>query len=558
MAILLCSVFYAQAADDPSFQYLYLIKFKDKSLNYVRKDKPETYLTQKALDRREKYGITVDSLDYPVSTAYIESVRTKGLRILYPTRWMNGIVVSTDEHDKARSCLMLFYVDKVYYLGKQRAFGNNSEIKAVNGDTAVVEPKAMELRLQEDLRKNYANGYDQLNMLNGVELHRSGYTGKGISIAVFDAGFYGVHINPVFRNIEEQVVHTWDFVSMEADVYNDDSHGAHVFSCMAASKEETMIGSAPDASYYLFRTESAKYEYLYEEIHWIRAAEVADSLGVDIINSSLGYTYFDDKEMDHSWDDLGGETWISRGAAIAAGKGILIVNAAGNEGTGKWKYINPPADIPEVLAVGAVQLDGEHVKFSSYGHPSLVGVKPDICAPGYGVSTTTSSGKVTHGNGTSYASPIVCGLAACLLQANPEALPAEIIIAIINSADRRLKPDSAYGHGVPDFMLANAMLKLHAKPGFIVVRGHNQISRTNKGLLFVPEGDTYKVTFYIPGKFLVFHTKKRKVKVSGLVLPTGYAVVSIPSEYADIQQIGVKAKVDTGQKRVKVKQILSR
>ncbi len=543
---------------DKKVEYLYLIKLKDKSLNYVRKDRPETYLTPKALDRRAKFNILIDSFDYPVSKSYIESIRTKGLKILYPTRWLNGIVVSTDDHDKARSCLMLFYVDKVYYLGKQNVSTKKSENSAVRSEENSEYHTGNNIQLQEDLKTAYANSYDQINMLNGIELHKNGYTGKGISIAVFDAGFYGVDKNPIFKNIGEQVIKTWDFVSSEQNVYDDDSHGAHVLSCIAASKENSMIGSAPDAMFYLFRTESSQHEYLYEEIHWIRAAEVADSLGVDLINSSLGYTYFDDRSMNHSWKDLGGNTWISLGAQIAASKGMLIVNAAGNEGTGKWKYINPPADVPEVLAVGAVQLDGSHVSFSSYGHPSLLGIKPDICAPGYAVSTASSTGKITHGNGTSYASPIVCGLAACLLQGNPGAMPKDIIEAVVNSADRRLNPDSAYGYGVPDFIIANAMLSNVPVSGFKNITTGSKVTSKNKAVLYVPDGEQYKVVFYSPGKFLLFNTKRDKVKVSGLILQNGHGIVDIPSQFDNTRVIGAKAIVLKEKGKVRVKELLKR
>lgn len=539
LSVILSSWSLSHAGAD-EYEYLYLITFKDKSLNYVRKEKPETYLTRKALDRREKFNIAIDSMDYPVSKAYSESLKKKGLTVLYPTRWLNGVVVITRDQEEARRSVLLFYVDKVHYLGKKRIDETSHRVSDLKNGK-----EAEEIEHDTSMLAIYAEGYEQLDMLNGIGLHKLGYTGKGVTIAVLDAGFYAVDRLHLFESLFKngQIKGTYDFVDMEKDVYEDDNHGLHVFTCLAANQPGKMVGSAPDADFYLFRTENEGTEYLYEELNWIRAAEVADSLGVDIINSSLGYTYFDDKSMNHTWDDLGGGTWISMGARIAAEKGILVVNAAGNEGDNSWKYVNPPADIPEVLSVGAVHYSGDHVKFSSIGHPHLEDIKPDICAPGYGVKISTNFGRLYTGNGTSYACPIVAGLSACLLQAHPDADPALMIRAIENSADKRLHPDSALGNGVPDFMVANLMLTPLSGRRNQFVLNSTFGSDQRKLVVYEPNGDKYEAVFYQPSKFIFFTFKKNKIKTSGSFFSSGFTILDTPSQVNGDSNWSVKMKI---------------
>lgn len=457
-----------------SERYYYLLLLKDKGLNYVRIDEPETFLSERALERRKKFDIPIDSFDLPVTKAYIDNINKRGVNVLYPTKWLNGVVVSTAVPDSARVLLFSWYVDKAIYLGKseERWFdkpGGKSE-PSLDGEVPTKqsfrrgefesESAPDRLTVQDDT-ETYGKAYDQIDMINGLPLHQMSKKGKGVQIAVFDEGFYKVNKLSIFKHLidNKQIIGTYDLVNFDDDVFQDGDHGMKVLSCLAGSKKGKMTGTAPAADYYLFRTEDNRSEYLIEELNWIRAAEMADSMGVDIINSSLGYTTFDDKSMNHKWSDLDGETtYITRGADIAASKGILVVNSAGNDGNKSWKYLDPPADAKNILTVGAVDMRGKLAAFSSVNEPSYLETKPDVVAPGKGVFVANSYGSVSSGNGTSYACPITAGLCACLLELNPKASPEQVIRAVQKSSTRAYYPDNFYGYGIPSFELANTFL----------------------------------------------------------------------------------------------------
>jgi len=445
----------AKSQSQTSQEYYYLLLFKDKMLNYVRLDEPETFLSAKSLERRQKHNIAVDTFDLPVTKAYVDNVAKRDVKVMYTTKWLNGVVVSTKVPDSARILLRSWYIKKAVYLGK-------SEDRWFDKPSGHSEPEGP-LELADDTNDNetYGKAYDQIKMIGGLPLHQQGHRGQGISIAVFDEGFYKVDRLKVFQHLHlnQQIKGTFDIVSGDDDVYQDGDHGMKVLSCVAGSQRGKMTGTAPDADYYLFRTEDNSSEYLIEEINWIKAAEIADSIGVDIINSSLGYTTFDDKGMNHSWADLDGKTtYITRGANLASSRGILVVNSAGNDGNKSWKYIDPPGDSKAILTVGAIDMDGELADFSSVNYSKTGFTKPDIVAPGKRVYVANSYGSVSTGNGTSYACPITTGMCACLLQLNPTAKPLEVIRAVQKSGDRSFYPDDQYGYGVPNFNLANTFL----------------------------------------------------------------------------------------------------
>jgi hypothetical protein len=233
----------------------------------------------------------------------------------------------------------------------------------------------------------------------------------------------------------------------------------NVLSCMAAKVPGVMVGTAPGASYWLLRTEDANSEYLIEEHNWASGAEFADSAGADLINSSLGYTTFDDKSTNHKYADLDGKTApATKAAAIAAKKGLIICNAAGNEGDGDWRYIGAPADAEGILTVGGVDPEGIAAAFSSLGPASDGRLKPNVAAQATETIVASVSGNFYPSQGTSFASPILCGMVACLLQANPGRLPADVIKAIELSGNKYHNPDSVLGYGIPDFIRANRFL----------------------------------------------------------------------------------------------------
>jgi subtilisin family serine protease len=304
---------------------------------------------------------------------------------------------------------------------------------------------------------DYGDAYNQLEMLGGNKLHREGYTGEGMTIAVIDAGFYKVDELAVFSDLQNQILSTYDFVDGNSNVYDDHTHGMMVLSTMGGKGE--MTGTAPEANYILLRTEDVFSENLIEEYMWVCAAEYADSAGADIINSSLGYTTFDDALQNHTYEDMDGETApISIGAGIAFSKGIIVVNSAGNSGNSSWNFIGAPADNFDVLSVGAVDENEEFASFSSYGPNADGALKPNVVAQGKNTVIISSSDTVRTGSGTSFSSPITAGMVACLWGAQPNQTPETVKDAIYKSADRYLNPDNQFGYGVPDYFSAYQIL----------------------------------------------------------------------------------------------------
>jgi serine protease AprX len=309
----------------------------------------------------------------------------------------------------------------------------------------------------------YGSSWLQTAVHNGQYMHNNGFTGRDITIAILDAGFSHVDELPVFNSLweNEQILGQRSFVLPGENVFTQSSHGMSVLSVIGGFLPGELIGSAPDASFWLIRSENSLTEYLVEEDNWIAAAEFADSIGADIINTSLGYSEFNDIAQNHSYAEMDGNTTrISNAADIAASKGMLVVVSAGNEGSSSWKYITAPADADSVLTVGAVDPYLQVAEFSSHGPSSDNQVKPEIVAIGQGIYVARLDGTIGQGSGTSFSTPLITGLAACLWQANRNATAMELRSAICKSADRFTQPDDKYGFGIPDFNLANIMLKL--------------------------------------------------------------------------------------------------
>jgi hypothetical protein len=414
---------------------------------------PTLMLSQRSLDRRTNQNITLNLTDVPLETAYVNQVKTSmGITVLAQSKWLNALhIKGTQANISALSAFS--FVDKVIFANKSL----NSTGKKVSQN---IVSKSND-KLESAVNYNYGTSANQIQMLNGHLLHQQNYTGSGKMIAVMDTGFPGVNTAQPFKKLRDnnQILGGYDYVSRNSNFYAGGSHGTSVLSTMGGYKENALIGTAPDASYYLFRTEIDADENPLEESLWVEAAEKADSLGVDIITTSLGYFgERDNPGYNYSYSDMNGfTTFISRGAEIAFSKGIIVVASAGNEGTETEKHIGGPADAVSVIAVGSVTASKVKSGFSSIG-PSYDGrIKPDVMAQGKDAVIADASGNIGVSDGTSFSCPIMAGMIACLWQAHPEKTNQEIRNMVIQSSDKYLTPDNNYGYGIPNFSTALAV-----------------------------------------------------------------------------------------------------
>ena len=428
----------SMSADAQPDTLKYRVTLKDKLLTEYSLNHPEAFLSEKALARRRKQHLAVDSTDLPVCGAYIRAIEQLGATVLHTGKWENFVTVSGRDTLLASRMAALPFVRsvvKVWQTPKAEAWNMERDSILDFWTTDEKEP--------------YGTGAAQIRMSNGDKLHTAGFRGENISIAVIDAGFQNVDRMKLMSNLH--ILGTRDFVGKDDEIYVASTHGTNVLSCMAMNRPSVMVGTAPEASYWLIRTEDEVSEYPVEEDNWAAAVEFADSVGVDIINTSLGYYNFDDKSMNYRLCDLDGKgSLMSRQASRLADKGILLVCSAGNSGMGVWKKITPPADAENVLAVGAVDKQGLLAPFSSVGNTADGRVKPDVMAVGVMADVIHTNGTQTKANGTSFASPILCGLVACLWQACPTLTAKELIQLVRQSGNRADCWDNIYGYGVPD------------------------------------------------------------------------------------------------------------
>lgn len=426
------------------------VSFTDKKNCGFSVKSPERFLSQKSLDRRRRYGLCVDEYDLPVTPKYLQALSQAGARICNKSKWNNTAVVET-----ADSAI----IDKV----REMPFVKEAVCVWIGPDSVAVslseKSRQSEITGKCDTLKNfYGEGQTQIEMLGVNRLHNAGYRGGGVTIAVIDGGFYNADIIPGLSSAK--ILGTRNFVRPEKSVYEELSHGMMVLSCIAANVPYSLVGTAPDAEFYLLQSEDGDSEQLVEEDNWCAAVEYADSLGCDIVTSSLGYFRFDFEEMNPKYSELDGCTAInSRSASLAESRGMLVLNSAGNSGDEPWKKIGFPADARDILAVGAVDSKKCNTNFSSLGNSADGRVKPDVMAMGKESAVFDTDGTVCHVNGTSFSCPTMCGAAACLLQKFPSKRPAEIIHALQQSGDNAETPDNVYGYGIPDVMKAAAILE---------------------------------------------------------------------------------------------------
>jgi hypothetical protein len=437
----------------------YWVQFSDKGNNPYTLSNPSAYLSPRAIQRRSNQGIAIDSLDLPVTPMYVAGVAATGVTVHAQSKWLNGVVIITSNPNDLNVIAALPYVVSTGFVGART--DGNELVRTKYDETFNPIPNQRAAGSVQSTLLSYGTAFDQANQIGAVCLHNAGYTGSGMVIAVIDAGFRDVDIHPVFDSLHayNRILGTWDFVAGDTSVYEDNSHGAMVLSCMGGNIPGTIVGTAPHANYWLLRSEEAATEYIVEEYFWSCAAEYADSVGADLINSSLGYTTFDDASQDHTYADMNGDnTPCTRAADFAASRGIVVVNSAGNSGSNAWFYIGAPADADSILSVGAVNVSGTIAGFSSHGPTFDNRVKPDACARGENCVIVDLGGTIQTGNGTSFASPVLCGAVACLWQANPTMSNMTIVNAVRQAGSMFANPDSAYGYGIPDLCAANLTL----------------------------------------------------------------------------------------------------
>lgn len=442
----------------------FIIKFQDKGQSKYSIANPTTFLSERAIERRLLQQIPIDEYDLPINPAYLAQVQETGAKIIYTSKWLNTIIVRLNDPKIIDVLEKLSFIEELSRYETIKTKKNNLPFKKFFQQERYNKFDIKEKSVSVPLGFNYGPSANQIQMIKIDQLHNQGFTGNGITIAVMDAGFNSVNILDAFDTLffQNRILGTRDFVEPGNSVYDTDLslHGTMVLSTMGGNLPGQLVGTAPHASYYLFRTEDATDEYLMEEFFWVQAAEYADSLGADILSTSLGYTQFPNYPSDnHTYEDLDGNTTIiTIGADIAAQKGMLVVNSAGNEGDEAWKYISAPADGDSVLTVGAVFPDGTYAQFSSVGPTADGRIKPDVATQGVNVIVAILPSGISQGSGTSFACPILSGAAACLWQANPTYSNMEIYNAIKSSANRASNPDNLTGWGIPDFVKANSIL----------------------------------------------------------------------------------------------------
>lgn len=442
--VLFFSCFIGHSQQEDAWVYF---NVKNNSQSYY--DNPLQMLSQRAIDRRSKQKIDLDLKDIPIDISYINQIKAvSGITIKAKSKWLNALHIRGTQ-TVINSLKSFAFVDKIDFA--------NKALNLTGRKAPAAKIKKVNKVLETQIDFAYGGSANQIQMLHGDVLHKQNYTGSGKIIAVIDAGFPGVNTASTFQRLRDnnQILGGYDFVLRNANPYAGDTHGTMVLSCMGGYKDNALVGTAPDASYYLFRTEDGASENPVEESYWVEAAEKADSLGVDVINTSLGYSDFDNVNYSHTYSEMDGKTaFITRGAEIAFSRGMIVVASAGNEGATANPYIKAPADGISVLTVGAVSSAKVVTTFSCIG-PSYDGrVKPDVMAQGLAAVLSDISGNIVTANGTSFSTPITAGMVACLWQAFPNKTNKEIKDLIVKSGDRYSVPNAQYGYGIPDYSLA--------------------------------------------------------------------------------------------------------
>lgn len=485
LKIFLLILFVSQTMFSQEHAWVY---FNNKEDVATYLDNPLTMLTQRSLDRRATQGIALDETDVPITQNYVDEVENAtGITVKATSKWMNAVHVLGSIADIA-TLVNLSFVDYLEFADDNLNTKSNP-IK-----------RSFDKFSEETISKtnyNYGGSYNQAHQIRVDYLHQLDYTGEGMMIAVLDNGFPGVNTFNAFSYIRDngQILGGYNFIERNTNIYDRGTHGVSVLSTIGGFVDNQLVGTAIDADFYLFITEDHASETPLEESYWVEAAELADYFGVDVINTSLSYSEFDDSRYDYTYADMDGDTaFITRGADIAATRGMILCNSAGNSGNGSWHYISSPADGDNVFTVGAVDSNGTIVGFSSYGPTSDGRIKPDVDAKGSGTTIIDSGGSVSTGSGTSFSSPVMAGAVACFWQAFPTKTNFEIMQMIRESAHLYNNPDDHYGYGIPN--LENAYLNaLHVADNELL--GVNIYPNPTDNQLFIELADVENVALEI-------------------------------------------------------------
>ncbi len=434
-----------------------MIQFSDRNNSLYSTSTPSQYLSPRAINRRTNQGISIKINDLPVNQWYIDSVASTGVKILNVSKWLNAISIDTTGKPNALAKILTFSfvvqakpigIKAVVEIDAQKTKAPTNHYNKFEDYVVISTPPSL----------NYGSSFNQVSMIGADCLHNNGYKGEGMIISVIDAGFYKADSLLAFDSLrtKNSILGTRNFVNNTKSVYQTHSHGMMVLSTMGGNLPGQLIGTAPNAKYWLLQSEDAATENIIEEFNWVAAAELSDSVGADVINSSLGYDTFDDPSQNHTYADLNGKVAMSSiGATIAADKGIIVVVSAGNSGPGK---IGAPADADSILTIGAVDASGALASFSSRGPSFDKRIKPNVAAQGQGSIVAATGGGIAGANGTSFSSPITAGAVACLWQANPGKTNMQIIKAVEKSGTQFTSPDSLLGYGIPNMCTANLLL----------------------------------------------------------------------------------------------------
>ncbi len=502
ISILLSQINWGQTEDAWIF-------FLDKPQADTFLSQPLLMLSQRSFDRRARLNINPDLKDVPVDSNYINQINSaQGILYKGKSKWLNAVHVQGNQTD-IQNLLNLSFVDKIEFANKN--IGIVMRHRPFEAQPVPINSRRTGF--------DYGYGAGQINMLHGEVMHQQNYTGQGVLIGIIDAGFQQVDTASLFQTLfqNHKIVDTYNFVSNDTNVYQFHMHGSGVLSSIAAKSEGVLVGTAPDVSVALYVSEDVSQEMPIEETYWAEAAERADSIGVDVINTSLGYQTYDRPEYSYTMADLNGQTsFISRAAEIAVSRGINVVVSAGNSGNTNWPKIGMPADAADVITVGAVDGSRNKAGFSSVGPTADGRIKPEVMAQGVGAAVYWN-GQIQALNGTSFSAPIIAGMVSCMVQANPNKTPAQIKQDLISISDRYNHPDNDYGYGIPDFSQYNLnavntylqkKIRVHPNPAhtFIFVKSTNKI----------PDIQIYTAN----GKLILFEKNKfGKIDISHL--PSG-------------------------------------
>jgi hypothetical protein len=429
--------------------YKLRLVLKDKGTSSFSISNPADFLSAKAIARRKKENISVDATDLPISPDYLKKIRSLGGIIVAQSKWLNTVCVYFTDGSLINAYKNLPFVQDVVVVWQESAAPSVSSADYPGAPSQIVTPPVVPNRDSA----YYGAAWNNIKLDKGQALHVNGFAGAGVDIAVIDGGFNNLRANPAFSNTN--IKGAKSFLYEDANPYVKDSHGVQTSSLMAVNKPGYFVGTAPEANYWFFRTEDSSSEFLIEEDYYVAALEYADSAGVAIVSTSLGYTYHDGGAS-YTYKDMNGTTaTASRGANMAFAKGIFIAVGAGNNGS----WVGAPADASGVLTTGSVNISGVISDFSSYGFTVDGRIKPDVVALGNGACTIDIGGARTYSSGTSFTNPIICGLVACLWEAYPKLDNKDLLSIIKQSADRFNSPLLPYGYGIPDMQKAMLLAK---------------------------------------------------------------------------------------------------